>query len=175
MTEATRYTDRLVAALVYPLTSGTRTLAAVVAAALTYVLLVASAFPTYTFQMIQTDVAYLDDAVLALTANTYTTAGWLGVSLVVVYAVLTGITVVVAGRQVRTRGLRQAGGLSSLLPGVVAAGCASCGAGLVGLLGAAGAVALLPFHGNLLRALGILLLVGYLATAGDPTVCRVET
>ena len=169
------HVDRFLAALVYPLTSGPRTLLAVAVAVATYVVLVASAFPTYTLQMAGADIGYADDAVLALTGNTYATAGWLGVSLIVVYAVLTGVAVVVAGRQVRTRGLAQAGGLSSLLPGLVAAGCASCGAGLVGLVGAAGAVALLPFHGNLLRALGIVLLLGYLASAGDPTVCRVDT
>ena len=170
----TRYTGRLLAALVYPLTTGPRTLAAIVGAVVAYVVLVASAFPTYTLQMVRVDAGYLDDAVLALTGNLYATAGWLGVSLVVVYAVLTGIAVVVAGRQIRTRGLGRASGLSTVLPGLVAAGCASCGAGLVGLVGAAGAVALLPYDGNLLRALGVLLLLGYLTDAGDPTVCRVE-
>jgi hypothetical protein len=44
---------------------------------------------------------------------------------------------------------------------------------VLGLLGFAGAVAALPFHGNLLRVGGLLLLVGYLARAGDPRRCAV--
>ncbi|WP_340099866.1 hypothetical protein [Salinibaculum salinum] len=176
MTDAVaRHADRFVAALVYPLTTGTRTLLSGLIAVVTYGLLILSAFPTYTIQMLQTDLGYLDETVFALTANTYATAGWFGVSLVVVYAVLTGVAVVVAGAQIRTQGVQRAGGLTGVLPGVLAAGCASCGAGVLGLLGVAGVVALMPFHGNLLRGLGILVLVGYLSRTGDPTTCAIET
>ncbi|MFD1586829.1 hypothetical protein ACFR9U_07530 [Halorientalis brevis] len=171
----TRHAERFLAALVYPLTTGRRAAVATVGAVLTYVVLVLSAFPGYTVQMLETSLAYADDAVLALTANTYASTGWVGVGLMVAYSMLTGVALVVAGTQLRTQRRAGAGGLTSLVPALVASGCASCGTGVLGLLGFAGAVAILPFEGNLLRLGGILLLVGYLARTGDPRTCAVPS
>ena len=171
----TSHAERLLAALVYPLTTGRRAAFASVGAGLAYVLLVLSAFPSYSVQMLQAGLGYADDAVLALTANAYATTGWLGVGLIVLYSMLTGVALVVVGTQLRTQWRAGAGGLSSLVPALVASGCASCGTGVLGLLGFAGAVAMLPFEGNLLRLGGILLLVGYLARTGDPRTCAVPS
>lgn len=169
----TSHVERLVAALVFPLTTGRRAVVATIGAGVTYVLLVLSAFPSYSMQMLQTSLGYADDAVLALTANAYASTGWVGVSLIVLYSMLTGVALAVVGTQLRTQWTAGAGGLSSLVPALVASGCASCGTGVVGLLGFAGAVAMLPFDGNLLRLGGILLLVGYLARTGNPQTCAV--
>lgn len=54
------------------------------------------------------------------------------------------------------------------------AGCASCGAGVLGALGFVGAMAALPFDGNLLRVGGIGLLLLFLGRAGDPRTCSVD-
>lgn len=163
--------EELLKALVYPFTSPTRALVGTGVAVVTYAILVLSSFPEYSIQMVGADVAYLDDAVVALTANTYATVGPVGLTLILCYAVLTGVAVVVAGARIRQMGLRGTSGLSSTLPGLIVSGCASCGAGLLGLLGFAGALATLPFHGNLLRVAGLFLLVGYLVRVGDPRSC----
>ncbi|WP_435345826.1 hypothetical protein [Haloarchaeobius sp. HRN-SO-5] len=173
MSRVERHVERLLAALAYPLTTAGRTLAVALFSVLTYVFLVLSSFPEYSAQMLGAGATYLDDAVLALTANTYSTIGELGLGLVVVYSLVTGVALTNAlGRlgQVGPSGTR---GLASAVPGLLASGCASCGAGVLGLLGFAGAMATLPFHGNLLRAGGLVLLLGYLARAGDPRYCDV--
>jgi hypothetical protein len=169
-----RHVEGLLRAVGYPLTTTRRTLLAAAVAAVTYVLLVLSTFPTYSAQMLGAGVEYLDDALLALTANTYATIGTVGLSLVVAYAVATGIAVTTAVGQVRNAGGSGASGLSSVLPGLLASGCASCGAGVLGLLGLAGAMAALPFQGNLLRLGGLVLLGVYLARVGDPRRCAVS-
>jgi hypothetical protein len=142
-------------------------------AATTYVVLVLSSFPEYSVQMLGAGLEYVDDAVIALTANTYATIGAVGLGLIVAYALLTGVAITNALGRVRRFGVSETSWLSSALPGLLASGCASCGAGLLGVLGFAGALAALPFHGNLLRVAGLLLLVGYLTRVGDPRYCTV--
>jgi len=168
------HTEQFLAALVYPLTSTARTLTCGGIATVTYTLLVLSSFPAFSMQMLAADLWYLDDAVIALTANTYATIGPVGLGLIVSYAVLTGVAVTNAVSRVTQLGRAGTSGLSSVLPGLLASGCASCGAGVLGLLGFAGALAALPFHGNLLRVGGIVLLSGYLARTGDPQSCAVR-
>lgn len=169
-----RGVEGFLAALGYPLTSTPRMLLAAGVAVCTYVLLILSTFPSYSVQMLGAGVGYLDDAVLALTANTYATIGTVGLALVVTYAVATGVALTTALGRVRHGVGSGASGASSVLPGLLASGCASCGAGVLGLLGFAGALATLPFHGNLLRLGGLLLLGVYLARVGDPRRCTVS-
>ncbi|WP_136716461.1 hypothetical protein [Halorientalis salina] len=164
---------RFIAALAYPFTSTRRTLATAAFAVATYCLLILSTFPTYSMQMLGAGPGFLDDAVLALTANTYETVGALGLGLTVVYAAVTGVALTIALGRLRVVGLSSARGLSALLPGLLASGCATCGAGLIGLFGFVGALAMLPFQGNLLRLAGLVLLVGYLSRVGDPRHCAV--
>lgn len=172
---AARATDaarRLSASLGYPLTTGGRLLFAVSVAAVTYVFLVLSTFPQMSVQMLAAGPEWLDEAVVLLTRNTYATVGVSGLGLVVLYAALTGVAVTNTVAQFRASG----GGLGTvggLLPGLVASGCASCGAGVLGLLGFAGALAVMPFHGDFLRVGGIALLLFVLVRTGDPRVCDV--
>ncbi|MFC3478082.1 hypothetical protein [Halobacterium litoreum] len=172
MTRATA--TGLLAAFGYACSTGRRVLGASVAAAVAYGVLVLSAFPSYTAQMVRADVAYVDDALVALSENTAATAGTVGFALVVLYALTTGVAVVAAVGQLRYGDQSGAGGVTGVLPGLVASGCASCGAGLLGLFGFAGALAALPFHGNLLRFAGIAVLVWFLARTGDPRNCSVD-
>lgn len=165
------HTSRLLAALGYPLTSGRRTVLTVVVAVATYCLLILSTFPTYTMQLLDADPGYVIEAMLALTGNTYRTAGAGGLALIVGYAILTGVALTTALGTVRSAGGTGVRGLWTALPGLLASGCASCGAGVLGLLGFAGALVSLPFHGNLLRLGGCLLLLGYLSRVGDPREC----
>ena len=164
----------LAAALSFPLTTNRRALGAAVLSVVTYIGLILSSFPGYSVQMIGAGLGYADDAVLALTANTYATIGPFGLGLVVAYAVLTGVALTNVVTQLRMQDISGVRDLLGVVPGLLASGCASCGAGVLGLLGFAGAMAAMPFDGNLLRLAGIALLLFFLAQSGDPHACRVS-
>ncbi|WP_238392237.1 hypothetical protein [Halorussus amylolyticus] len=173
-TVARDWTRDLRDALAYPLTSNRRLAVAGLVTGATYVFTVLSAFPQFSMQVLArspTDIGY---AVTALTRETYLSTGWLGVGLVTAYALLTGIAVTNAAALVRRARRTSASTLAGVVPGVLAAGCASCGAGVLGALGFVGAMAALPFDGNLLRLGGILLLAFFLGRAGDPRTCGID-
>lgn len=167
-----RWGGDLVAALRFPLSSPRRAVVTTLAAVVVYLLLILSTFPEYSIQMLGAGVGYLDTAVVALTRTTYRSVGWVGLGLIVVYGVLTGVALTNMVAQVRYQGVSDASDAVGLVPGLVASGCASCGAGLLGFLGFAGVLAAMPFHGNLLRVGGLVLLVGVLVRTGDPRTCR---
>ena len=169
-----RLSGQLRDALTYPFETGRRVLAVAVVAVVTYALLVLSTFPGMSIQMLGAGLHWFDDALVLLTENTYASNGATGLGMIVAYAVLTGVAVVNTAGQIRTAGVSSAGDLVGVLPGLLASGCASCGAGLLGFLGFAGAMAALPFHGDLLRVGGILLLLGFLARSGDPRQCALR-
>lgn len=131
-------------------------------------------FPAYTQQMLGASVFYLDDAVVALTWNMQQSAGTAGLVLSAIYAVLVGATLSVLSLQVQLNGVRAAGGVGGVVPGLLASGCASCGVGLLSLLGFAGVVSVLPFHGNSIRVAGIGVLLIVLARVGDPRNCAID-
>ncbi|WP_436925015.1 hypothetical protein [Halosimplex amylolyticum] len=168
----TRFRD-LSDALAYPLTSNTRLLIAGAVTLLTYVVLVLSTFPQFTVQLLARNPTDLLYGVTALTRETYLSVGWVGLGLVVGYAVLTGVAVTNAVTLFRRARRTGASTVLGILPGFLAAGCASCGAGVLGALGFVGAMAALPFEGNLLRAGGIVLLAFFLGRTGDPRTCSI--
>lgn len=169
-----RWSTDLTAALVYPTTSVSRTVGAAAVALLTYLLLIFSTFPEMSMQMLGAGLHWLDEILVLLMENVLATNGWFGLGLIFTYAILTGVAVVNTAAQVNVTGVSSLSDLLGVLPGLVASGCASCGAGLLGFLGFAGALAALPFHGDLLRVGGIVLLLAFLARAGDPRECRIR-
>ncbi|WP_267642215.1 hypothetical protein [Haloarchaeobius amylolyticus] len=171
-TRLRRFGAGLREALGYPVGSPRRATAALLVAVLTYCVLVLSTFPTYSAQMLGAGLHYLDYVLVSLTQTTVRSNGWLGLALIVVYAALTGVAAVNAVAQVSVQGLSGSTDLGGTLPGLVVSGCAGCGAGVLGLFGFAGALAAMPFHGNLLRVGGLLLLLFFLGRTGDPTTCR---
>ena len=168
-----RWGSDLLGALTYPTTSATRIVGGAIVAVLTYVLLILSTFPAMSMQMLGAGLTWFDETLVLLTENVLATNGWFGLVLIITYAVLTGVAVVNVAAQVSLAGVSGLSDLTGVLPGFVASGCASCGAGLLGFLGFTGALAAMPFHGDLLRVGGLLLLVGFLVRAGDPRNCRV--
>lgn len=168
-----RWTSDLGAALRYPFTAPVRAAVTVLVAAVVYLLLVLSTFPEYSVQMLTAGVGYLDETVVALTETTYRSVGWVGLGLVVAYGGLTAVALTNMVAQFRIHGDSSTGDAAGLLPGLVASGCASCGAGLLGFLGFAGVLAAMPFHGSLLRVGGLVVLLGVLVRTGDPRRCRV--
>lgn len=170
-----RWADDLAAALQFPLSTLRRAVVTAAVAVVVYLLLILSTFPEYSLQMLGAGLGYLDTAVVALTRTTYRSVGWVGLGLIVAYGVLTGVALTNMVARVRFQGVSDASDAAGLVPGLVASGCASCGAGLLGFLGFAGALAAMPFHGNLLRVGGLVLLVGVLVRTGDPRTCRLPT
>ncbi|SHL59260.1 hypothetical protein [Haladaptatus paucihalophilus] len=173
-TRVHRWGADLQSALAYPITSISRVISAILIAIVTYVLLILSTFPEMSIQMLGAGLQWFDDTMILLTENVLATNGWFGLALIISYAVLTGVAIVNVVAQISVTGISSLSDLIGVLPGLVASGCASCGAGLLGFLGFAGAMAAMPFHGDLLRVGGIILLLTFLARAGDPRECRLN-
>jgi hypothetical protein len=168
-----RFLADLRAALAYPASDPRRLAAAGALGVVTFVGLVFSTFPGYTAQMLSAGVVrYAGTAFVALLETTYRSVGGVGVGLIVAYALLTGVAFVNVGTQVARTDVSGLSDILGVVPGLLASGCASCGAGVLGLLGFAGALAAMPFHGNLLRLAGLVLLLLFLGRAGDPRRCR---
>jgi hypothetical protein len=141
----------------------------VLAGAFTFLLTVFSANPGYSVQMLSSGLRYWDIAFITRFSGMLMNTGYAGVFLTAVFSILVGITMTNTVIQLRMNRVD----FSSLgaLPGFLAGGCASCGAGVLSLLGFGGVLSSLPFQGNLLRAGGILLLGVLLVRTGDPETC----
>lgn len=172
-TAGSRFGNDLGKALAYPFTSWHRVLGMVVVAIVTYLLLIISTMPAFSIQMLRSGLHWFDYVVVSLTETTYRSDGWLGLGTIVAYSIFTGVALVNTAAQVRIAGISNASDLAGVVPGLLASGCASCGAGLLGFLGFAGALAAMPFHGALLRFGGLFLLLLFLGRAGDPRECTV--
>ena len=132
-----------------------------------YVLMILLSFPSYSFQLLSSNPLFILEAVTALTGNLLISAGMLGLSLTIVYSLLAGISLTLLYSSTSNSGA------GSLTPGLIVSGCASCGTGLLGIIGLGGAVAALPFQGNLVRLGGIGLILFFMNKTGNPEVCDV--
>ncbi|QFU83145.1 hypothetical protein [Natronorubrum aibiense] len=165
----------LSAAVWYPFETWRGTIGLLVVAFVTYVLLILSTMPEFSLQMLGDGVHWFEYVLVSLTETVYRTDGWTGLGTIVLYALLSGVAIVNAAAQLRIVGLSSLTDLSGVLPGLLASGCASCGAGLLGFLGFAGGLAMLPYDGALLRVGGLALLVFFLGRAGHPEQCAIPT
>lgn len=138
-------------------------------AAISYVFLLMISMPGQSLQALNFGIQYLP---ATLKLITYANIGTGVFTLSVIYSIFMGVimTNLAASIQMQNNGLRS---LSSVLPGVAAAGCGGCGAGLLAVLGFAGALSFLPFGGAELYLAGIGLLMYSISDIGDPTVCDV--
>lgn len=164
-----RYGGELVKAFQFGV-SGWKNIVGVVSVSIaSFVVFVGVSFPRYTFEMVR--AGYLMEAFSSLLWLMGESSGLLGVGLVIVYSIVTGVLVLVVVGNIRYQS-KGSGGVLSVLPAMVFSGCASCGAGLLGVIGAFGFASVLPFEGNLIRLVGIVLVLGVLAWIGDPRECR---
>jgi hypothetical protein len=142
-----------------------------ISTALFLVAMILLSFPGYSYQLLSTNPLYIPTAMEALTINLYNSAGLLAVILTLIYSLVGGITITNVVQQLKFQG----GGLKNagmLTPAIAISGCAGCGAGVLGLIGLTGALAVLPFEGNLFRLGGIGLLVYFLGKSGHPKKCE---
>jgi uncharacterized protein YjeT (DUF2065 family) len=134
-----------------------------------FLLTIFSANPGYSIQMLSAGIQYWGIAFMTRFSGLYATSGTAGVFLTAGFSALVGVTMTNTVIQLRMNKLN----LNSLgaLPGFLAGGCASCGVGVMSLLGFGGVLASMPFQGNLLRLGGVLLLTALVVRTGNPDVC----
>lgn len=136
-----------------------------------FFLMVFSASPEYSTQMLLAGTQYWEIAFITRFSGMYATSGLVGISLTLIFSALVGITM--TNTLVQLRGNKLSLDAIGALPGFLAGGCASCGVGVLSLLGFGGVLASLPFQGNLLRLGGISLLVALVVRTGDPDLCKI--
>jgi hypothetical protein len=136
-----------------------------------FLLTVFSASPEYSVQMLTAGIQHWELAFITRFSGMYATSGVFGILLTLVFSALVGVTMTNTLVQLKMNKVS----LDSLgaLPGFIAGGCASCGVGVLSLLGFGGVLASMPFEGNLLRLGGVLLLTVLITKTGNPDVCKI--
>lgn len=140
---------------------------------ITFSAMILASFPSYSYQLLSTSPLYLSTALTALSENLMASAGIEALILTLIYSVVAGVAFTNLAYQLKYQG----GGLKNIglmSPGLLVSGCAGCGAGLLGLFGFVGALAVLPFEGNLVRLGGIGLMIFFLGKTGDPKTCNLN-
>ncbi len=147
-----------------------RTLGTVFTGFAAFLFTVFSANPGYSIQMLSSGLEYWPIAFMTRFTGLLMNSNYTGAALTLIFSSLVGVTMTNTVVQLRMSKLN----LNSLgaLPGFLAGGCASCGVGILSLLGFGGVLASLPFQGNLLRLAGVLLLAALIIRTGNPDVCN---
>lgn len=137
----------------------------------TFLLTIFSANPSYSIQMLSSGMQYWDIAFTTRFTGMVMNTGYTGLLLTAAFSLLVGVTMTNTVIQLRMNRVN----LNSLgaLPGFLAGGCASCGVGVLSLLGLGGVLASMPFAGNSLRLGGVLLLVVLIVRTGNPDACNI--
>lgn len=136
-----------------------------------FLLTVFSSSPEYSMQMLSSGIKYWSLAFSTRLSGLLATSGYTGLLLTLVFSALVGATMTNTVVQLRMNRL-DLGSLGAL-PGFLAGGCASCGVGVLSLLGFGGILASMPYEGNLLRLGGIVLLAGLITRTGNPDTCKI--
>ena len=137
---------------------------------LTFSVTVLSANPEYSLQMINSGIQFWGLAVITRLSGLLATSGYWGALFTAIFSLLVGVTMTNTIIQLRMNKID----LSSLgaIPGFLAGGCASCGVGVLSILGFGGALASMPYQGNLLRLGGVILLLALITRTGNPETCK---
>lgn len=135
-------------------------------------LTVLSSHPEYSLQMLQSGFLNWPVAVVFRFQSLLLTSGTTGAFLTVLFSLLVGVTMTNTVTQLRMNKVSK--DMFGAVPGFLAAGCASCGVGVLSILGFGGVLASLPFQGNLLRLSGVLVLAGLIVKTGDPETCDIR-
>lgn len=128
-----------------------------------------AARPIFSKQMLSSSLANLPETVSLI--YLYNSTNILQMTSTAVYAALAGPAIVLMALQLKHQG-SGIGNIVGIAPGMLASGCAGCGAGLIGLLGLTGALALLPFNGLLITPAAIIMIVFFITKSGNPKTCN---
>lgn len=136
-----------------------------------FILLMLGSNPQYTIQILSFGISYINVALKSLIQNTVRSSGVLGISLITVYSILIGISIVNFTEKMILTGKAEFTQISGIVPGFLVAGCAGCGVGLLSFLGITGVISAIPLGGNGIRFMGILIMILVLVNIGDPRTC----
>lgn len=137
----------------------------------TFLLTIFSANPSYSIQMLSSGMQYWSIAFTTRFTGMVMNTGYTGLLLTAAFSLLVGVTMTNTVIQLRMNRVNL--NLLGALPGFLAGGCASCGVGVLSLLGLGGVLASMPFSGNSLRLGGVLLLVVLIVRTGNPDTCNI--
>lgn len=151
--------------------SSTRITGTLLGTFITFFLVIFSTRPVYSFQMLSSGLQHWPIAFITRISGIMMESGYTGLFLTLVFSLLVGITMTNTVIQLSRNRID----LSSLgaLPGFLAGGCASCGLGVLSLLGFGGVLASMPFGGNIFRIAGISILVALIIRNGNPDTCKI--
>lgn len=135
-----------------------------------FLLTVFSANPGYSIDMLLAGPSFWQLAFITRFSGLLSTSGLAGLSLTMIFSALVGVTM--TNTVVQLKNNRISMDAVGALPGFLAGGCASCGVGVLSLLGFGGALASMPFQGNSLRLGGVILLTGLIIRTGNPDTCK---
>lgn len=169
-----KFREKLVNGLKAAFKDRRKTSSTLLISSLFFVLLALSTSINYSIQMFSAGVQYWIPAIQFTVRGFYLNGGWTEVVLNIAYSTLVGVVITNTYTQFRATGLEIVN-LSGIAPGVLVAGCAGCGVGLLSLIGVAGLVTLLPFHGLSLKIGGILLIIFFIARIGNPEICSIPS
>jgi len=167
------YTQNIHKAIRFAINTRQKKLAVACLSVISFIVFVGLTFPRYSIELLGAGISYWDDAFTSLLWLMKESSGLLGVVLMGIYAIVTGILISATIGSIKYK-TNQKHGWLSVLPAIIFSGCASCGAGILGVVGAFGFVSVLPFNGNLIRVAGIVLVFIVLAKMGDPRECVIK-
>lgn len=166
-------TGKLKEAILYGFSSVKRFLITAFSSLFIFLILLWASNPTQASRTLSYGLEFIDETIMILVQGSIATIGISGFSLLIFYAVMSGVTLTAIGGQIKHQGLSNSAKAGGIAPGILASGCAGCGTGLLSLLGASSAIALMPFNGNLIRLLGLIPLFYFLTKSGDPRICSI--
>lgn len=169
-----KFREKLVNGLKAAFKDRRKTSSTLLISSLFFILLALSTSINYSIQMFSAGLQYWIPAIQFTVKGFYLNGGWTEVVLNIAYSALVGVVITNTYTQFKTTGLK-IGNLSGIAPGVLVAGCAGCGVGLLSLIGLTGLVTLLPFQGLGLKIGGILLITSFIARIGNPEICSIPS
>lgn len=170
-----RFGEQLFAALSYPFLSVGRVLLTTAVAGLTFFVLVLFAQSMGVIDIVLNNPQFITlEYFRSIFMINIEQLGTVPIVMNVVYAVLTGIAITNMIAQLRMLQIGSVANIGGVIPGLFAAGCASCGPGLFAIFGVTGAVSFIPFQETVLRVAGIGIFLLFLGFAGDPRECRID-
>lgn len=137
-----------------------------------FLLSILLANPQYSWQMITSGTQYWSTALNTRFFGLMSMSGIIGIFLTLVLSFLTGTTATNTFVQLKMNSISF--DALGAIPGLAAAGCASCGVGVLSIIGLGAVMASLPFNGNLLRLGAVTVLILVITRTGDPETCKLQ-
>lgn len=149
--------------------------AVVLISAFTFLLFILLVSPIYSYQMLSSDPTNLTTVISTMMADQML-HGYTGIAMTGLLAFLVGTVTVSTGISLITN-YNSTGSVSTTLGsliGFASAGCASCGAGVLALMGVTGGASILPYNGLEVQAFSILILLGSMEYVGrQDKICKI--